>query len=126
MSKFVKVRTELRDLTMIKRALDDLGLNYREGAQYKHGWTGARHTAELVVEGSGPFSGFGLRRNDEGIYEILGDSMGLSSQQATLQKLNQRYAYHKVVEDASKAGFSLVEETTDRNKAVHLVMRRWA
>ena len=39
MSKFVKVRTELRDLTMIKRALDDLELKYQENADYRHGWS---------------------------------------------------------------------------------------
>ena len=118
MSKFVKIRTELRDLTMIKRALDDLKLNYQENANYRHEWSGASHTAELVVT-AGMFTSFGLRRNDEGVYEILGDNMGLSSQQETLQQLNQRYAYHK-------AGFSLVEEATDRNKAIRLVVRRWA
>ena len=30
MSKFVKVQTELRDLTLIKRSLDDLKLAYAE------------------------------------------------------------------------------------------------
>lgn len=125
MSKFVKVRTELRDLTMIKRALDDLGLKYQEDANYRHDWSGATHAAELVVK-AGMLTSFGLRRNEEGVYEILGDNMGLSSQQDTLQQLNQRYAYHKVLNEVSKAGFSLVEETTDRNKAIRLVVRRWA
>ncbi|MBK9093244.1 MAG: DUF1257 domain-containing protein [Anaerolineae bacterium] len=125
MSKFVKIRTELRDLTMIKRALDDLKLNYQENANYRHEWSGASHTAELVVT-AGMFTSFGLRRNDEGVYEILGDNMGLSSQQETLQQLNQRYAYHKVLNEVGKAGFSLVEEATDRNKAIRLVVRRWA
>lgn len=125
MSKFVKVRTELRDLTMIKRALDDLGLKYQEDANYRHDWSGATHAAELVVK-VGMLTSFGLRRNEEGVYEILGDNMGLSSQQDTLQQLNQRYAYHKVLNEVGKAGFSLVEETTDRNKAIRLVVRRWA
>jgi len=125
MSKFVKVRTELRDLTMIKRALDDLELKYQEDADYRHGWSGASHAAEIVVK-AGLFTSFGLRRNEEGVYEILGDSMGLSSQQDILQQLNQRYAYHKVLNEVGKAGFSLVEESTDRNKAIRLVVRRWA
>ena len=125
MSKFVKVRTELRVLTMIKRALDDLGLKYQEDANYRHDWSGATHAAELVVK-AGMLTSFGLRRNEEGVYEILGDNMGLSSQQDTLQQLNQRYAYHKVLNEVGKAGFSLVEETTDRNKAIRLVVRRWA
>lgn len=125
MSKFVKIRTQLRDLTMIKRALDDLNLAYKEDTAYQHGWSGASHAAELVVT-TGMFTSFGLRRNDEGEYEILGDNMGLSNQQEMLQQLNQRYAYHKVLNEAGKAGFSLVEETTDRNKAIRLVVRRWA
>ena len=125
MSKFVKVRTELRDLSMIKRALDDLGLEHKDATTYQHSWTGATHEVELVVSGNA-FSTFALRRNAEGVYEILGDNLGLNSRKELLEQLNQRYAYHKVLGEVSKAGFSLVEETTDKNKAIRLVVRRWA
>ncbi len=125
MSKFVKVRTELRDLEMIKRALDDLGLPYTTSGDYRHGWSGSTHQADLVVTG-GTFHGFAFRRNDDGIYDILGDSMGLSAQKETLRQLNQRYAYHKVVHEVSHAGFNLVEEKTDRDQTIRLVVRRWS
>jgi hypothetical protein len=38
MSKFVKVKTELRDLTLIKRALDDLKISYEENAIFSNVW----------------------------------------------------------------------------------------
>lgn len=125
MSKFVKVRTELRDLEMIKRALDDLGLPYTTGSDYRHGWSGSTHQADLVVT-AGTFHGFAFRRNTDGIYDILGDSMGLGAQKEMLQRLNQRYAYHKVVHEVSQAGFSLAEEKTDRDQTIRLVVRRWS
>ena len=39
MSKFVKVKTELRDLSLIKQALEDLKLAYQENARYVHTWS---------------------------------------------------------------------------------------
>ncbi len=50
MSKFVKVRTELRELGLIKQALDDLKLTYTENEQYTHIWSGHRETAPLVIK----------------------------------------------------------------------------
>jgi len=40
MSKFVQIKTELRDLSMIKRSLDDLQLAYSEDGEYVHRWSG--------------------------------------------------------------------------------------
>ena len=40
MSKFVRIQTELRDLALIKRALDDLALSYQENQRYTHVWSG--------------------------------------------------------------------------------------
>ena len=62
MSKFVKVKTELRDLALIKQALDDLKLSYEENEAYTHVWSGFRGTVPLVVREPRAFFGFRLTR----------------------------------------------------------------
>ena len=124
MSKFVKVRTELRDLALVKRALDDLKLTYSENERYTHVWSGHKETAPLVVkEGRVTFA---LRSNEEGTYEVVGDDMQMGQIKGLLQQIQQRYAYHKVLAEVEGAGFALVEESTGKDHTIRLTVRRWS
>lgn len=123
MSKFVKVRTELRDLACIKAALGDLKLAYRENAEYHHRWSGYRGSVPLLIEDGAV--AFGFRLTDEGVYEVVGDDMQMAAIRRTLTPLQQRYAYHKVLAEVERAGFSLVEEQTGRDRVIRMTVRRW-
>ena len=48
MSKFVRIQTELRDLALIKRALDDLALSDQENQRYTHVWSCLLYTSRCV------------------------------------------------------------------------------
>jgi hypothetical protein len=123
MSKFVKVRTELRDLALIKRALDDLKLVYRENERFTHVWSGYNQQAPLVVKQKG--AAFAFRTNEEGAYEAIGDDMQMAQIKNTLQQLQQRYAYHKVLAEVEQAGFTLVEEHAGKDHVIRMTVRRW-
>ncbi|MCB0082883.1 MAG: DUF1257 domain-containing protein, partial [Caldilineaceae bacterium] len=43
----------------------------------------------------------------------------------TLDQIQQRYAYHKVLAEVEQAGFSLVEEKTGADNVIRLTVRRW-
>ena len=124
MSKFVKVRTELRDLALIKRALDDLKLTYAENERYTHIWSGHKETAPLVVKDKR--ATFALRSNEDGAYEVMGDDMQMGQIKSTLQQIQQRYAYHKVLAEVEQAGFSLVEENIGKDHVIRMTVRRWS
>lgn len=124
MSKFVKVKTELRDLGMIKLALHDLALDFQENSRYVHPYSGFAAVLPLVVKTQ--HLTFGLRETEGGVFEVVGDDMQVKSIQATLQKLQQRYAYHKVVAEVSRAGFDLVEESVGRDNVIRMTVRRWS
>ena len=123
MSKFVEIKTELRDLAMIKRSLDDLDLEYSEDAQYVHHWSGRRVQTPLLVKDG--FVTFGLRADADGIYEVVGDDMQTHRINATIQRVQQRYAYHKVLVETERAGFTLVEEQIDADNVIRMTVRRW-
>lgn len=124
MSKFVKVQTQLRELALIKAALDDLRLDYQENANFTHMWSGFRGQVPLVVKLRG--ATFGLRTTDQGDYEVIADDMQMGTIRKELARIQQRYAYHAVVAATQAAGFDLVEETTGRDQVIRMTVRRWA
>jgi hypothetical protein len=123
MSKFVKVRTELRDVALVKKALDDLKLRYEEDVRYRHYFSGANEAAALVVHARS--GNFGLKPNAEGALEVMGDSMQMAGVRQLLAQVQQRYAYHMVVQETEKAGFALVEEQTGSDQVIRMTVRRW-
>jgi hypothetical protein len=122
MSKFVQIKTELRDLALIKQALDDLKIGYREQTRYVH--TFSRKSSEVPILVTDKRVSFGLREAN-GVYEILGDDMQMVQIRAIMQPVQQRYAYHKVRAETEKAGFSLVEETVGKDNVIRMTVRRW-
>ena len=123
MSKFVRVQTALRDLSLIKRALDDLKIGYQENAHYTHTWSGFKGQVPLVI--THQRVQFGLRQAADESYEVIGDDMQMKAIHKTMEGVQQRYAYHKVVDETAKAGFDLVEETVGRDQVIRLTVRRW-
>ena len=123
MSKFVRIKTELRELSLIKRALDDLKLDYQENQRYTHVWSGFSGQAPLVVQTKG--AKFAFRTTDEGLYEAIGDDMQMATIRTRLDAIQQRYAYHKVVNEVEAAGFALVEEQTGGDRVIRMTVRRW-
>jgi hypothetical protein len=124
MSKFVRVKTELHELGLIKRALDDLKLEYRENQRYTHIWSGFAGEAPLVVQAKG--AKFAFRPAESGAYEAIGDDMQMATIRTQLDAIQQRYAYHKVLKEVEAAGFALVEEQTGRDRVIRMTVRRWA
>lgn len=123
MSKFVKVKTELRDFSLIQRALDDLKLTYGVNQTYTHLWSGFCGAVPLVVKQ--PHATFGFRLNADGVYEAIGDDMQLAQIRTTVQQIQQRYAYHKVLTEVEQAGFMLVEERVGKDNVIRMTVRRW-
>lgn len=123
MSKFVRINTELREADVVMRALDDLKIPYEENARYRHVYSGRVEAVPIVVRQRGAY--FGLRQPAEGPLEIIGDDMQMKAINQTLERVQQRYAYHLVLRETQKAGFDLVEETVGKDKVIRMTVRRW-
>ena len=52
--------------------------------------------------------------------------MQMAQIRAIMQPVQQRYAYHKVVAETEKAGFSLVEEQVGKDNVIRMTVRRWS
>ena len=124
MSKFVKIRTVLRKLDLVKRALHDLGIQYQEDRRYVHRWGGFSGKVPILINHR--HLEFGLRQIDDGTYEIVGDEMQMKSVRVLMDQVQQRYAYHMVLEETERAGFALVDEQTGNDNVIRLTVRRWS
>lgn len=130
MSHFTKVHTKITDLECLKQALEDLNFAYREGEVRVRGWRGQWGEADLVVDTGGPYN-IGFRKAGQGGYEVVADWWGVEmrtglSQTKFVDDLNQRYAYHKVISEVRKRGFSVAEDETLHDNTIRLVVRKWS
>ena len=130
MSHFTKINTKITDVECLKLALEDLGYTYREGKVRVRGWRGLSEEVDLVVETGTPYN-IGLRKTPQGVYEIVADWWGVETrtgiaQARFLRELNQRYAYHKVLTEVKKQGFSVAEDEVTSDNTIRLVVRKWS
>ena len=123
MSKFVRVKTQLRDPALIKQALDDLRIRYKENERYTHRWSGYSGTVPFLLEHNRVT--FALRPIADESFEVIGDEMQMRTIRAAMAQVEQRYAYHSVLAETARAGFELVDESVGRDNVIRLTVRRW-
>jgi hypothetical protein len=129
MSHFTNVKTKLTDLEALKAALADLGYAVAEGEVAIRGWRNASQRADLAAR-LGSFD-VGFTRGADGAYDAVADWWGLKTYDGVAQadfmrRVTQRYAYHKVVGEARRQGYALVEEENQADQSIRLVVRKWA
>ncbi len=123
MSHFTRVRTQLREIDTVKRALVDLGYDVMEGPVRGYGTQVAN--ADLVIKMDGGYDiGF---RTDGGIVTMIADFWGLKiNRDEFLAKVSQRYAYLTILDQAAQQGWQVAGEEVQQDGSVRLVMQRWS
>ena len=128
MSHFSTVKTELRQLEPLVKALEDLGYAPDQGERPVRGYRGQTVTADLAIAvQEGGDIGFRWNTTSES-YELVTD-LDLWKQQIPverfLSKLTQRYALNTVLAATAKEGFQVAEQTNPENGSIELVVTRW-
>ena len=127
MSHFTTIKTKLTDMDEIKKSLKDLNYNFVEGEVLARGYGGRKTQAELKITTSRGYD-IGLRKSATGEIEIVADWYGIKiNRNEFLQKLTQRYSYHKIIAEVKKKGYSITNETLTENNEIKLtvVRRQW-
>ncbi|HOA23390.1 MAG TPA: DUF1257 domain-containing protein [Aggregatilineales bacterium] len=123
MSHFTRVRTQLRDLDTVRRALEDLGFEVVENAPVR-GYNGQQERADLVVQTGSEYN-LGFRREGQNVV-MVADFWGLRiDREGFLNRVTQRYAYLTVLDQAQKQGWQSVAEEVQEDGSIRLVMQRW-
>ena len=130
MSHFTTVETKIKDLVALKAALKDLGFEFSEAEQgvEVRGYLGQKETAELSIHASKQYD-VGVKATANG-YEFVADWWGVETgrgitQEQFVKQVTQRYAYHKVLSEVAKQGFTIETDEVSEDKTISLTVRRW-
>lgn len=127
MSHFSTIKTQIRNLTSLKAALNDLGIDWKSGPSKVRGYQGQNRTAEVVIEQDNNYDvGFSWNGVE---YELVADLQYWQqplSVEGFLKKVTQGYAYQTVVNEASKQGFQVAQQEKNEDGSIRLVVQRWS
>lgn len=127
MSHFSQIKTQIRNLTSLKAALTDLGIDWKSGPREVRGYQGQTCAAEIAIEQTNGYDvGFSWNGQE---YELVADLQFWKQSWPVdrfVSKVTQRYAYHTVVSESSKQGFQVAEQRQNQDGSISLVVQRWS
>lgn len=127
MSHFSQIKTQIRNLSSLKSALTDLGIDWKPGPQKVRGYRGQTRDAEIAIEQDNGYDvGFSWNGNE---YELIADLQYWRQSVPVnhfLSRVTQRYAYHTVLTETTQKGFQVSEQQQNPDGSIRLVLQRWS
>lgn len=127
MSHFSKIKTSLKDLSLLQQSLHDLGVNYSTEVNTVNGYKDQKQFANLVIRQNNNYDiGFTWNGFE---YQLVTDLQFWQqswSVELFINKVTQRYAYHSILKATNEKGFQAVEELTQENGSIKLTLQRWS
>lgn len=135
MSHISKIDTKIKDLVMLKKALEVLGMEYTE-AQNNQTITLLGYEKDEIIENcifeikTGSKYSIGIRKVESN-YEIVADWWAIETftgqkQEDIINKITRQYAYETIIDKVKNMGYSVVQEEEDTKNNIHLTVRRWS
>lgn len=134
MSHFTSIKTQIKNLEALVKALADVGFNQvevHETAQPLYGYQGdiRPEAAEVIIRrhyiGSAS-NDIGFKQQEDGQFEaIISEYDRYKYSQEWLNELTQRYGYHSLMATAPAEGFTVEEEETLEDGTIRVVVARW-
>ena len=133
MSHFTTVKTKIKSLQCLTRALKDLGYAFTEAEENQQvtvkGYQGETTDAVISIHASKTYD-IGVQVNADGTCEFVADWWGVETtrgveEEEFIKKLTQRYSYHKVMEEIQNKGYTLESEEVQEGETIQLRVRTW-
>ncbi len=134
MSHFTSIKTQIKDVSALVKALADAGFNHvevRETAQHLYGFQGdlRPETAEVIIRRKylgAASNDIGFKRQEDGHFEAVISAYDRAKySQPWLNKITQRYGYHFLMATAPAEGFTVEEEETLEDGTIRVVVAKW-
>lgn len=132
MSHFTSVETKIHDLICLELALKDLGYAFTkaEAEQFVtvKGYLGQTTEATISIHASKTYD-IGVKVTASGV-SFVADWWGVETTRGVTEKefvsaVKQRYAYHKVMQEIRKKGYTLAEEEVTEDNHIRIRVRSW-
>ncbi|MDX2254752.1 MAG: DUF1257 domain-containing protein [Pseudanabaenaceae cyanobacterium bins.39] len=126
MSHFSQVKTQIRSLEPLQKALTDLGVAWKSGDKPLRGYQGATTEAAVIIEQENGYDvGFKWNGNTFALVADMQYWQQPWTVESFLQKVTQRYAIATVMQESQDQGFDLAEQEVRQDGSVRLVLQRW-
>lgn len=127
MSHFSQIKTQIRNLPLLKSALSDLEMDWKSGPCQVRGYQGLIQTADVVIE---QHNGYDIGFAWNGVsYELVTDLQFWqqnSSVDRFIKQVTQRYAYNTILSEGEQQGFAVAEQQQRQDGTIRLVLQRWS
>jgi hypothetical protein len=127
MSHFTKIKTTLKDLTVLKKSLTDLSVPWEDRSQIVKGYKDQIIFANLVIMQNNNYDiGFAWNGFE---YQLVADLQFWQqpwSVELFLDKVTQRYAYNSIIDTTKLQGFKAIEEVNHEAGVIKLTLQRWS
>jgi len=124
MSHITKVETRIIDKEILLATLSELGHDYEEMRAIH--FEGRSVPVNVAVWKKGGFRIGFSRRGDDDVYEMHSFGVSLGEAKAFHDKLHQRYARRKLLKEAERQNFVLIQEKVFKDNRIRLVLRKVA
>jgi len=131
-SHFTSVKTKIKNLVCLQRALKDLGYEFVAAEEHQmvqvRGYQGQKADGIMAIKASKTYD-IGVRLTADGTYEFFADWWGVETtrgveEQEFIKQVTRRYSYHMVKQEIEKKGWTLEEEK--QGEEIHLHVRTWS
>ena len=132
MSHFTKCEMKMTNLQALKKALEELNLQYTEEQQGQgavvRGFRGDTLKAAMSID-MGKYD-IGVVANQDGTYDLTADWWGVETTKGVSEaefkdQLSQKYQYHNVKMACEEKGYAVEEEVNEEDGSIRLVVRKW-
>jgi len=128
MSHITKVKTQLKDGQVLRKALKKLCYRVEEGGfRYHSGRLERVENLELIARKGSEQIGFKRSGSDDGCYEMLADWGSLKGRREELvNQILQVYSQEKILHLARLKGYAIIKNKTNRAGQIEIVLRKVA
>jgi len=128
MSHFSTIKTKLKEVKPLIKALNQLGYSINQEKKYVKGYKGRVTDVDISMELQGnTMVGFKFNKNSNS-YELVTDvdlwNLDLPVERF-ISKVTQMYAYQTIIEKTEEDGYQVVEQENKNDGSIELVLTKW-
>lgn len=123
MSHFTTIKTQVKDLDLMKKVLDELKYDYEFNCMIRNYYD--NQTKVNLAINIGSEYAVGLKKNQDDIYEAIAD-WGMILNKQPWQKIMQNYSLEVVKQQAIAMGYEINTVEVNDNDEIRVVIEGWS
>ena len=128
MSHFSTIKTQLREVKPLVKALDHLGYVINQETKFVKGYRGQFTAVDISMDLPGDTKVGFKWDNNSNSYELVTDldlwKFDLPVERF-ISKVTQMYAYHTIISKTEEDGYQIVEQKNKNDGSIELVLTKW-